>query len=286
MKYTFIDQHRNDFRLVSMCRVLKVHRSGYYAWKMNPLSNRAIEDAALLVEIKQSFEDSHGIYGSPRVYRDMREAGLSCSENRVARLMRAAKIKSVRGYRKPRYKSGKPAIASPNRLQQQFNVSHADVAWVTDITYIRTYEGWLYVAVVIDLYSRAVVGWSMKSSMSADIVLDALMMAVWRRQPKSPIIIHSDQGSQFGSDDFMRWCKNNNLVPSMSRRGNCYDNAVAESFFSSLKKERIRRSIYPTREEAKSEIFDYIEVFYNRKRRHSYLNQMSPMAFEKLQIGS
>ena len=139
---------------------------------------------------------------------------------------------------------------------------------------------------MIDLYSRAVVGWSMKPNMSTDIVLDALMMAVWRRQPKSPVIIHSDQGSQFGSDDFMRWCKDNRLVPSMSRRGNCYDNAVAESFFSSLKKERIRRSIYPTREEAKSEIFDYIEVFYNRKRRHSYLNQMSPMAFEKLQIGS
>ncbi len=272
MKYTFIDEHRSEFRLVSMCRALKVHRSGYYAWKMNPLSSRAIEDAALLVEIKQSFEDSHGIYGSPRVHRDLREAGLSCDENRVARLMREAKLKSVRGYRKPRYKSGKPAIASPNRLQQQFDVSHADVAWVTDITYIRTYEGWLYVAVVIDLYSRAVVGWSMKPSMSTDIVLDALMMAVWRRQPKSPVIIHSDQGSQFGSDDFMRWCKNNSLVPSMSRRGNCYDNAVAESFFNSLKKKRIRRSIYPTREEAKSEIFDYIEVFYNRKRRHSYLN--------------
>ena len=269
-----------------MCRALKVHRSGYYAWKINPLSKRATEDAVFLLEIKQSFEDSHGVYGSPRIHRDLREAGFRCGENRVARLMREAKLKSLRGYRKPRYKSGKPAIASPNRLQQQFDVEHADMAWVTDITYIRTYEGWLYVAVVIDLYSRAVVGWSMKPNMSTDIVLDALMMAVWRRQPKSPVIIHSDQGSQFGSDDFMRWCKDNNLVPSMSRRGNCYDNAVAESFFSSLKKERIRRSIYPTREEAKSEIFDYIEVFYNRKRRHSYLNQMSPMAFEKLQIGS
>ena len=137
MKYTFIDQHRGEFRLASMCRALKVHRSGYYAWKMNPLSNRAIEDAALLVEIKQSFEDSHGIYGSPRVHRDLREAGLSCGENRVARLMREAKLKSVRGYRKPRFKSGKPAVASPNRLQQQFDVTQADLAWVTDITYIR-----------------------------------------------------------------------------------------------------------------------------------------------------
>jgi putative transposase len=171
-------------------------------------------------------------------------------------------------------------------LQQQFTVNKPDEAWVTDITYISTFQGWLYVAVVIDLYSRAVVGWSMKPAMATEIVLDALLMAVWRRKPKQPAIIHSGQGSQFGSDDFARWCKDNKLIPSMSRRGNCYDNAVAESFFSSLKKERIRRKIYSTREEAKSEIFDYIEVFYNRKRRHSHLNQLSPMAFEELETGS
>ena len=272
--------------MASMCRVLKVHRSGYYAWKLKPLSDRAIEDAALVVEIRQSFEESYGIYGSPRICRDLREAGMSCSENRVARLMREAKLKSIRGYRKPRFNSGKPGIAAPNRLQQQFTVNQPDAAWVTDITYVRTYQGWLYVAVVIDLYSRAVVGWSMKPSMATDIVLDALLMAVWRRKPKQPVIIHSDQGSQFASDDFARWCKDNGLIPSMSRRGNCYDNAVAESFFSSLKKERIRRMIYSTREEDKSEIFDYIEVFYNRKRRHSHLDQLSPMAFEELQTGS
>ncbi|MFM9912798.1 MAG: IS3 family transposase [Methylophilaceae bacterium] len=286
LKYVFIDQHRQEFRLASMCRVRKVHRSGYYAWKVKPLSDRAIEDAAFLVEIKHAFGDSYGIYGSPRIHRDLREAGFNCSENRVARLMREAKLKSVRGYRKPRFKSGKPALAAPNRLQQQFTVSRPDETWVTDITYVSTYEGWLYVAVVIDLYSRAVVGWSMKPTMATEIVLDALLMAVWRRKPRQPVIIHSDQGSQFGSDDFARWCKDNGLIPSMSRRGNCYDNAVAESFFSSLKKERIRRKIYPTREEAKSEIFDYIEMFYNRKRRHSHLNQMSPMAFEALEIGS
>lgn len=286
MKYTFIDQHRTEFRLASMCRVLKVHRSGYYAWKVKPLSDRAIEDASLLVEIKQSFDESDGIYGSPRIHRDLREAGFNCSENRIARLMREAKLKSIRGYRKPRFKSGRPAIAAPNRLQQQFTVNKPDEAWVTDITYISTFQGWLYVAVVIDLYSRAVVGWSMKPAMATEIVLDALLMAVWRRKPKQPVIIHSDQGSQFSSDDFARWCKDNKLIPSMSRRGNCYDNAVAESFFSSLKKERIRRKIYSTREEAKSEIFDYIEVFYNRKRRHSHLNQLSPMAFEELETGS
>lgn len=268
-----------------MCRVLKVHRSGYYAWKVSPLSQRALEDQKLLVEIRQFYDDSYGIYGSPRIHRDLREAGIRCGVKRVARLMNQAKIKSMRGYRRPRHIAGKPAIASPNRLQQQFTFGQPDAAWVTDIIYIRTYEGWLYLAVVIDLYSRTVVGWSMKSSMATEIVLDALLMAVWRRKPKQPVIIHSDQGSQFGSDDFARWCKDNRLIPSMSRRGNCYDNAVAESFFSSLKKEIIKRKIYTTREEAKSEIFEYIEVFYNRKRRHSHLNQLSPMEFERSQIG-
>ena len=269
-----------------MCRVLSVHRSGYYAWKLKPQSKRTLADALLLSDIKQSYDNSYGIYGSPRIHRDLREAGIYCGVKRVARLMQQAKVKSVRGYRRPRYKAGKPAITSPNRLQQQFTVSQPDMTWVTDITYIRTYEGWLYLTVVIDLYSRTVVGWSMKPTMATEIVLDALLMAVWRRKPKNPVIIHSDQGSQFGSDDFARWCRDNNLIPSMSRRGNCYDNAVAESFFSNLKKERVKRKIYTTREEAKSEIFEYIEVFYNRSRRHSHLNQLSPMVFEQLQNGT
>lgn len=285
MKYTFIDQHQSQFKINSMCRVLRVHRSGYYAWKAAPVSRRATEDATLLLEIQRSYEESYGIYGSPRIHRDLREAGIRCGVKRVARLMQQARLKSTRGYRRPRHISGKPSSAAPNRLQQQFTVAQPDSAWVTDITYVRTYEGWLYLAVVIDLYSRTVVGWSMKPTMATEIVLDALLMAVWRRKPKHSIIIHSDQGSQFSSDDFARWCKDHQLIPSMSRRGNCYDNAVAESFFSSLKKERIKRKIYSTREEAKSEIFEYIEVFYNRKRRHSHLNQLSPVEFEKLQIG-
>lgn len=281
-----MDQHRDVFRLSSMCRILKVNRSGYYAWKHQPLSRRAQDDAALLAAIQPSFTESDGIYGSPRVHRDLREAGWPCGENRVARLMRQAHLKSLRGYRKPHFKAGKPATTAPNRLQQQFTVECADSVWVTDITYIRTYEGWLYLAVVIDLYSRAVIGWSMQPTMKTELVLDALLMAVWRRRPKQSVVIHSDQGSQFGSDDFSRWCLEHQLVPSMSRRGNCYDNAVAESFFSNLKKERVKRKIYVTREEARADLFDYIEVFYNRKRRHSYLNQMSPMAFEYLRIGS
>jgi putative transposase len=279
-------EHHGQFRLSSMCRVLRIQRSGYYAWKAKPKSDRTVADEALLGTIKQSFENSQGIYGSPRVHRDLHEEGIRCGEKRVARLMSQAQLRSVRGYKRPRYKVGMPATTAPNRLQREFTVAQPDQAWVTDITYIRTYEGWLYLTVVIDLYSRLVVGWSMSSSMATELVLDALMMAVWRRRPKTPVMIHSDQGSQFGSDDFNRWCKDNRLVPSMSRRGNCWDNAVAESFFSSLKKERVKRRIYATREDARSDVFDYIEGFYNRVRRHSHLDQLSPMDFEQLRNGS
>ena len=267
-----------------MCRVLKVHRSGYYAWLKEPQSPRALENAQLSKQIRHYYDQSMGIYGSPRIYHDLREAGISCSENRVARLMKASKLCSVRGYKRPRYRVGRPALVSPNQLQRQFTYDAPDQAWVTDITYIRTYEGWLYLAVVIDLHSRSVVGWSMQARMETRLVLDALTMAVWRRKPKNSVIIHSDQGSQFGSDEFNRWCKDNRLSPSMSRRGNCWDNAVAESFFSSLKSELIKKKIYQTRSVAKSEIFEYIEEFYNRVRRHKHLSQLSPMAFEQRQI--
>ena len=269
-----------------MCRVLRIQRSGYYAWKKQPKSKRALADEFLLVKIKQSFESSQSIYGSPRVHCDLREDGVLCEEKRIARLMRKAQLRSVRGYKRPRYRVGMPATTAPNRLQRQFTVAQPDQVWVTDITYIRTHEGWLYLTVVIDLYSRAVVGWSMKSTMATALLLDALMMAVWRRRRKTPVLIHSDQGSQLGSDDFNRWCKDNQLVPSMSCGGNCWDNAVAESFFSSLKKERIKRRIYASRQDAKSDVFDYIEGFYNRVRRHSHLGQLSPPAFEQLRTGS
>jgi len=189
-------EHHGQFRLKSMCRVLRVQRSGYYAWKATPKSLRAQADEALTVAIQQSFEDSEGIYGSPRIHRDLREAGVLCGKKRVARLMQAAKLRSVRGYKRPRYRAGKPGVAAPNWLQRQFTVGQPDQVWVTDITYIRTYEGWLYLAVVIDLYSRKVVGWSMKPRMATALVLDALTMAVWRRRPKVEVIIHSDQGSQ------------------------------------------------------------------------------------------
>jgi len=264
-----------------MCRVLRVHRSGFYAWIKEPESTRHREDMRLCVLIRQSHEASDRAYGSPRITRDLRESGERCGKKRVARLMRQQGLRAKVRYKRPRYRSGKPALVAINRLEQNFDVKRPNKVWVTDITYIRTWEGWLYLAVVLDLYARMVIGWSMKSSLQRDLVLDALLMAVWRRKPKGKVIVHSDQGTQYDSDDWIRFCRDHNLEPSMSRRGNCYDNAVAESFFGSLKKERIGRRIYRTRQEARSDIFDYIERFYNRTRRHSYLGQMSPFEFEK-----
>jgi putative transposase len=240
-----------------------VARSGYYGWLEQPFSMRHYENQRLLELIRQSYEASGKIYGSPRVFVDLRELGETCGKHRVARLMRAHKIKAVRGYKQPRHRYSKPSRVAPNQLQRQFTTVKPDVVWVTDITQVRTYEGWLYLAVIIDLYSRKVIGWSMKSTLETEIVLDALLMAVWRRKPVGEVIIHSDQGSQFSSDAWLRFCREHHLSPSMSRRGNCYDNAVAESFFSSMKKEKIRRHIYRTRSHARADIFDYIEVFYN-----------------------
>ncbi len=267
-----------------MCRVLGVARSGYYDWIARPLSDHAIEDQRLLIMIRNSYAASGGVYGAPRVFLDLREVGESCGRNRVARIMRVNKIKALRGYKVPRAVKGRPSIIAPNRLQREFTVDTPDRAWVTDITYIRTWQGWLYLAVVLDLYSRKVVGWSMKPSLEKDLVVDAILMAVWRRRPKGNVMIHSDQGSQYGSDAWLRFCREHHLQPSMSRRGNCWDNAVAESFFSSLKKERIKKRIYKTREIARADVFDYIEVFYNRKRRHSHLGGVSPEAFEQASL--
>lgn len=276
-----MNEHRHEFSLVLMCRVLKVARAGFYQWLHRPISERAKEDARLVEAIRHSYSASGGVYGANRVFGDLREAGETCGRNRVARLMQVNKIKAVRGYKAPRRIAGRPSIIAPNRLNREFTVEAPDQAWVTDITYIRTWQGWLYLAVVVDLFSRKVVGWSMKPTLSRELAIDALLMAVWRRKPKKPVLVHSDQGSQYGSDDWRRFCTANNLEPSMSRRGNCWDNAVAESFFSSLKKERIRKRIYKTRDLARADIFDYIEVFYNRNRRHSHLGHVSPEAFER-----
>ena len=266
---------------MTLCRVLGVSRSGFYQWLSKPLSDRAIEDQRLLGLIRASYTASGGVYGAPRVFLDLREAGETCGKHRVARIMRVNKIRALRGYKAPRHVVGRPSIIAPNRLQREFTVNCPDQAWVTDITYIRTWQGWLYLAIVMDLFARKVVGWSMQPTLARELVIDALLMAVWRRKPNGKVIVHSNQGSQYGSDDWLRFCREHNLEPSMSRRGNCWDNAVVESFFSSLKKEGIKKRIYKTRDLARADIFDYIEVFYNRRRRHSHLGGVSPGVFEQ-----
>ncbi|NNA09071.1 IS3 family transposase [Pseudomonas lundensis] len=275
-----MNEHRHQYAITTLCRVLHVARAGFYQWLHKPVSAREYDNARLLGLIRDSYAASRGVYGARRVFADLREAGETCGKHRVARLMRANKIKALRGYKAPRPIKGRPSIIAPNRLNRAFTVDAPNKAWVTDITYIRTWQGWLYLAVVLDLYARKVVGWSMKPTLAKELALDALLMAVWRRKPKHKVIVHSDQGN----DDWKRFCLAHQLEPSMSRRGNCWDNAVAESFFSSLKKERIRKRIYKTRDMARADVFDYIEVFYNRTRRHSHLGGVSPEAFESASL--
>lgn len=262
-----------------------MHRSGFYAWLGDPQSPRDRENERLVGLIKDSYEKSSASYGSPRVFKDLRESGESCGENRVAKLMKSQGIRAHSRFRRPRYRYTKPSLVTPNKVNQEFDVPGPDRVWVTDITYIETAEGFLYLAVVIDLFSRKVVGWATDSLMKTELVLTALLNALWRRRPKDSVIVHSDQGSQFNSDAWARFCRDHRVERSMSRRGNCYDNAVVESFFSSLKKERVRGRTYLSRDEARADVFDYIEVFYNRKRRHSKLGMMSPSEFEQFRIG-
>lgn len=277
--YEFIKVNRKQYGVHALCRVLEVAPSGYYDWLKQPMSNRAKEDARLLRLIRASFVASQGIYGAPRVFLDLREAGETCSKHRVERLMRLNGLRALHGYRTRRWSVGKPSVLIPNILQRQFTVTRPNKAWVTDITYIRTWQGWLYLAVVMDLFSRKIVGWSAGPTIHRELVLNAVMMAVRRRRPRGTLI-HSDQGTQYGSDAWRRFCRSSHLEPSMSRKGNCWDNAVAESFFSSLKKERIRKHIYHTREHALADVSDYIDSFYNRIRRHSHLGGVSPEQFE------
>ena len=263
-----------------MCRVLGVHRSGFYAWLKQPASHRSKDDRRLLGLVKQAWLESGTVYGYRKICADLRDLGETCSRHRVARLMRAEGLRAQRGYgRKPRFGGGQPAVVAPNRLDRKFEVAVPDRHWVTDITYIRTHEGWLYLAVVIDLFSRQVVGWAMGARMTTDLPLQALTMAVWRRRPATGLMLHSDQGSQFTSADWQAFLKANGIVCSMSRRGNCHDNAVAESFFQLLKRERVRRRTYLTRGQARSDVFDYIELFYNTKRRHGANGDVAPVEY-------
>lgn len=281
MRYAFIQDNQHIWPVRRLCSTLAVHHSGYYAWLKHPMSRTAKQRQQLTGLIKQFWLESGGIYGYRKIHCDLKDIGESCGINRVYRLMKANGLKSQRGYRRPRTSAGAPAIVAENTLDRQFNPTQPNQLWVTDITYIRTHEGWLYLAVVIDLFSRLVIGWSMKSRITTDLALDALLMALWRRNPKNKVLIHSDQGSQYTSHEWQTFLKHHNLESSMSRRSNCHDNAVAESFFQLLKRERIKKKIYSNRSEARTDIFEYIEMFYNSKRRHGSNGQRSPLEYEK-----
>ncbi len=264
-----------------MCKVLQIHRSGYYAWLKESLSQRAIIDNHFKDLIKRFWTASGSSYGYRNIHLDLQERGEFCGRDRVLRLMQELGIQAQRGYNKPKgYYEGKISVIAPNLLNRQFEVERPNQCWVSDMTYIKTHECWLFLVVVMDLFSRAIVGWSMQRTMTDDSVLNALTMAYWRRKPTSSVILHSDQGSQYTSHDCQSYLKSLNIIPSMSRKGNCWDNAVAESFFANLKKEKIRRKVYKTFDEAKAEIFNYIEMFYNPIRRHTHNNRVSPFEYE------
>ena len=286
MRYACIARRRNQYPVDLMCQLLAVSRSGYYAWRSRPESQRAQEDRRLLVAIKRIHTASGGVYGSPRIWAELKEEGYRCGLNRVARLMHRA---SLVGCPKRRFKvttERDPAHpVADNLLKQDFSASRPNQYWAADITYISTHQGWLYLAVVMDLYSRRIVGWSMDRWNSRHLAIAALKMAIEQRQPDGALLHHSDRGAQYTSEDFRDELDKHGIKCSMSARGNCYDNAVVESFFGLLKRERVNQTRYLTRDEAKQDIFDYIECFYNRKRRHSYLGNISPVAYEKRAIG-
>jgi putative transposase len=266
-----------------MCEALGVSRGGFYAWLSRPRSQRAQENERLTLQVRRSFAESDGTYGSPRVLRDVRAWGYRCGKHRVARLMAAAGLRARRRRRRLPLDGGVRAAdaVAPNLLDRQFDAPAPNQRWVADFTYVWTSEGWLYVAVVLDLFSRRIVGWSMQASMTAQLVIDALLMALWRRGKPRELLHHSDQGSQYTSEEFQRLLSEHGVTCSMSRQGNVWDNSAMESFFSSLKTERVNRHQYRSRDEARADVFDYIERFYNPRRRHSSIGFISPVEFEK-----
>jgi putative transposase len=283
VKFGFVAKYRATWPVDVLCGALGLSRSGFYAWLVRPPSARALLDAELLPVIRASFVQSDRTYGARRIIDDVRDAGFVCGRDRIIRLMRLDALRA-----RPRRRARPVSLAvdgvhtlAPNVLDRQFTATAPNQKWVADFTYVWTSEGWLYVAVVLDLFSRRIVGWSMQSTMTAHLVTDALLMAIWRRGPSSAILHHSDRGSQYTSEQFQRLLRDVGVTCSMSRSGNVWDNAVAESFFSTLKTERLNRRHYQTRNAARADVFDYIERFYNPTRRHSSLGNISPIEFEQ-----
>ena len=284
MRYRCIHRRRNLYPIQMMCQAMKVSTSGYYAWRTRPESRRKRYDRELMQAIRLLHAESDGTYGSPRMHAELNDAGFPCGRAKVARLMASAGLKGCpkRRFRVNTKRGGAPAR---NLLDQDFSAETVNERWASDITYLWTHQGWLYLAVVMDLYSRRIIGWSMSRRLSRHIAVNALKMALGQRRPGIDLIHHSDRGVQYLSDDFQDLLKKHGITCSMSDKGSCYDNAVVESFFASLKRERTRRKKYRTRDEARADVFDYIERFYNRKRRHGYVGNMSPAHYEKRTSG-
>jgi putative transposase len=283
MKYQFIEQHKREFPIVVMCNVLGVSEGGFYAWHKRPACQRKREDAQLTEEIRQVFVTHRGRSGSPRIHRELTDQGRSTSRKRVARLMREAEISAKRKQHRvltTHRDTSHPVV--PNLLNREFTASEPNQKWVTDITYIPTAQNWLYLAVILDVYSRVVVGWSMSAWCDEALVESALKMAVARRRPPAGLLHHSDRGCQYTSHAYRRQLELLGMVVSMSRKGNCWDNAVMESFFGSLKEECVGSTVYPSHEQARCSLFEYLEVYYNRQRRHSSLGYVSPLTYEQM----
>ena len=283
MKFGFIAKHRSIWPVAWLCEALGVSRSGFHAWLRRGRSARSLDDEIVGEKVRASFVASSRTYGARRVWRDVLAEGISCGLHRIERLMRAQALRARprrRGLPRDEGERLAPAVA-PNVLDRQFAADRPNQKWIADFTYIWTAEGWLYVAAVVDLFSRRVVGWSMKAEMTAQLVTDALVMAIWRRGKPDALLHHSDQGSQYTSEQFQRLMGDNGITCSKSRSGNVWDNAAMESFFSSLKTERTARKVYRTRDAARADVFDYIERFYNVVRRHSTLGYVSPVEFEQ-----
>ncbi len=282
MRYRFIQAHRAEFSLCALCRAMQVSRTGYYAWERRPVSSRQKANEQLTQHIRLHFEASARTYGSPRVYSDLTEAGIACSEKRVARLMRLENLRAILPKRFVVTTDSHHTFAvAENVLAREFACETPNAKWSSDLTYVWTGEGWLYLAVILDLFSRRVVGWAMGATLERSLVLSALSMAQGNRDPPSGLLLHSDRGSQYASHDYQKVLREAGIVCSMSRKGNCWDNAPTESFFATLKKECVHRTRFSTRAEAKGAIFRWIEVWYNRKRRHSSLGYLSPETFEQ-----
>jgi putative transposase len=282
VKYGFVEEHRHEFSVRAMCRVLEVSPSRYYRWRRQPQSAREKENERLLGKIRAIHEESRRNYGSPKVYQKLRQQGEQVNHKRVEQLMKEHQIRAKRARKFKATTNSKHAHpVAENLLNREFQQAAPDRAWAGDITYVWTAEGWLYLAVFIDLYSRIVVGWSMSSRMTSELVEAALSMGVARRGGKAPLLVHTDRGSQYASASFRELVEKVFSSQSMSRKGNCWDNAVSESFFSALKLELVHHERFGTRREATMAIFDYIEVFYNRSRIHSSIGYLSPAEYEE-----